>query len=182
VELQSGVIKPNKTKGKYMPIAQIERSWSLVGETRVKKFEKDFGYPFPKDYLSFLVNQNGGKLIPSHSYYMEFKNRKVEGGIRFLYGLDAQDYADFKSVIKTYHKHQRRMPEFLLPIGTDSSGNQISIILDKSRYGEVVLWDHDGEVEYDNDEDSWEKDPLSNCYPISKSFTEFLNDLFVFED
>jgi hypothetical protein len=165
-----------------MPISQIERIWKIVGEANVKRFEKEFGYRLPRDYFSFLVNQNGGKLIPSHSYYMEFKNRKVEGGIRFLYGIDAEDYADFETVIKAYHKHERRMPEFLLPIGTDNGGNQISIILDKSRFGEVVLWDHESEVEYDEDEDSWEKDPLSNCYPISRSFTDFLNDLFVFAD
>lgn len=157
-----------------MPIARIERPWNLVGDLKVKGLEKAFGMNFPKDYVDFLVQQNGGALKPEHSYTMSFNGRPMLGGIRILYGIEAESWGDIYDAIETFHLHERRMPEFLLPIGSDSGDNQICIILDKKRFGEIVHWEMESEVGYDKENKKWLKGPLDNCHFIAKSFSEFL--------
>ncbi|MDQ3230460.1 MAG: SMI1/KNR4 family protein [Pseudobdellovibrionaceae bacterium] len=160
-----------------MAIANLERPWGLVGDLKVKKLEKSFGFSFPKDYSEFLAKQNGGGLVPEHYCFMMFSGKQMRAGVHILYGIDAEFWGDINEKLETFHRHERRMPEFLLPIGCDSGGNQICVILDKNRFGEVVHWNMESEIEYDKEKKKWLKDPMSNCHFIASSFSEFLTML-----
>src|SRR5690242_17137665 len=85
-------------------------------ERGVRAFERRIGRKLPADYSQFLLEHNGGTPEPS---IVEVSG--VYSTVRRLHGLhNGPRWARLESLRKTY---ARRVPDGLLPIGTDPFGN-----------------------------------------------------------
>ena len=134
----------------------------------------------PKEYKNFLLNYNGGK-----PYWKSFaigeeliKGELSFDNIRCFYGICSDTGSvmynyDIFQVIKARHN---RIPKNLLPIATDSFGNEICLCIQGSNYRKVYFWDHENEGMDDNEEPWWQ-----NVYLIANSFDEFIDGLFEFD-
>lgn len=80
--------------------------------------------------------------------------------------LPADPHYSLDDAIDTY---SGRYPREVLPIGEDSGGNLVRLVVRGPRYGEVWFWDHDGELEAAG---GW-----SNMSRIAPSFAEFMRSL-----
>jgi cell wall assembly regulator SMI1 len=159
----------------------MERPWDLTDELKIKKFEKDFGFKLPTEYRDFLLTHNGGAPTDILTYEFKMGSRQSSSTIQVFYGLGGTEWGDLAEAIDTFHVHRRRMPDYLFPFACDGLGNQLCINLDGPRYGEILHWEMEEEVEFDQSKKRWVKDPLSNCYKISDSFTNFIRNMKVEE-
>ncbi|WP_141732404.1 SMI1/KNR4 family protein [Oligoflexus tunisiensis] len=151
---------------------KLSKEWGSCTPQELESFERNIGFRFPDDYRAFILESNGGTLDSAMVFKCDNKGRMIEEGIETFYGLGAPNWADIQRAYQTYHINQRRMPDYLIAIGSDAGGNQIAMLLNNLAFGYVVYWDHENEVDFDDPEDA--KNPLRNCSLIAKSFTDFV--------
>ncbi len=139
-----------------------------VSLEKIKQFEKQIGVEFPKDYIDFLANSNGGEPKFNTFEYKLQDGRVWTGGVRYFFGfnLDRIQNIDFFASMRG-----DRTPENMIPIGLDDGGNFILLALSERDKGKVYFWDHDEESEDD------EPPTNDNIYFVANSLTEFLENL-----
>ena len=118
----------------------------------------------PHDYREFLKKYNGGTPKPA-GFWIEID--KDSSSINLLYGL-------FKSPkyysIDGAATLEWKLPDNLLPIGDDGTGNLICIAVTGNTKGSVFFIDH--EIYLPN-----EKESFRGITKLSNSFSEFLSIL-----
>ena len=151
----------------------IEDKFETTNIEKVNAFEQQINVKLPKNYVEFLLLYNGGRFKQEVYSMIEpiYGTSGVsEGGISWFYTL-AEDY--HYNLFKNYQTFKKRIPKELIPIGSDSCGNQICLAVGGDNYGKVYFWNHD----WENDDDEQEPD-YSNVYLIANNFTEFVNKLY----
>src|SRR5882672_8682020 len=116
------IVKPNKK----INLGAIEKLEAIVGEK------------LPDDYRGFLLDFNGGKPEDNEFDIPQIKNKS---GVNRFYGLlDERKSGDLL--------HERelmisRVPDKMLAIGDDSSGNSVCLSLRPDTFGQLFFWDHE---------------------------------------
>lgn len=144
-------------------MTQIIKPNSKINEELLVDFEKQINANLPKDYRHFLLLNNGGQ---PDKY--EFTVKKYGGSIfqRFFGFNTPFETDDFYYIVNTF---KGRVPDDFLPIGRDMLGNLILIGIRQKYEGKIYFWWHENEGE----KKAW----LKNIFSISKSFTDFFDNL-----
>jgi cell wall assembly regulator SMI1 len=129
---------------------------------RVVALETRLGAQLPEDYRAFLLRFNGGKPLPA-----EFRLASGRSGSD-LHTLSALHEGELCNLETKIYLLGPRIPPGVLPIGTDSFGNAICLVLAGERRGQIWFWDH----ERDLDPPDW-----SNMDLIADSFDAFMRGL-----
>ncbi len=158
-----------------MKLSKLKRDWNLCDSKDVEDFERKIRFNLPEDYREFLIEKNGGYLDVACLFTVKQGDISVEEGIEIFYGINSPKIANLSDRFDNYHLNQRRMPDYLIPIGRDQGGNQICMLLNNRMYGYIVFWDRDHEIDFEDIEQA--SNPLSNCSLIAKSFGGFLEKL-----
>lgn len=145
----------------------------------LKNIEKIRSCKLPNNYSGFLLKNNGGKTnwnsFKIKNYFLDGKSNF--GTVRCFYGIcpDKNSIMHNYDIFSSIDIRGHRIPLELLPIATDSFGNEICLCVHGEKYETVYFWDHENEAP-DGQEPWWE-----NIYLISDNFTEFLNNLYEYD-
>ena len=144
-------------------------------ERQIASFEKYIGFSLPADYRRFLLEHNGGRPVPD-AFMIRNDRRKEEDIVHCFFPLRSRSlghvegdelrewplhcaWDDLQNDLKNLYEKELDPP--LLPIGTDGSGNYISLVLAGDKAGAVVFLEHE----------------LAEDQPLASSFTKFLDSL-----
>jgi len=132
----------------------------------LEELELELGVRFPKEYVDFLLQFNGGNFRRRVMFYLPNPTKWIdEVGVDFFFG-DPGD-RDVGEAIATYAQIlEERIPDDCLPIA--HCGGDIVLLTvagPQADFGRVWFWDKAGEVEGDN------------VYWVADSFVEFLSML-----
>mgnify|MGYP003609457028 CR=1 FL=1 len=146
---------------------------------QIEEFERNIGYKLPKDYAHFLTLTVGGQLTPAPFY----KLGSLYEGVLCLLGLDDKEKPSPEDSLKEEIKNPGfyPLPSGLLNIGSDTSGNPISICLTEDRFGEIFINDHEL-FSFDNDlkETIEEAEEYGLAMLVAPSFSSFIEMLALY--
>ena len=146
---------------------------------QIAAFEKHIGHELPPEYREFLLTHNGGRPV-SDAFTLRTDGREPEEDLVMcffplrdlsLWAVEVEEmdelrtwplhcaWDDLQNDLENAYETQLDPP--LLPIGTDGSGNYISLVLSGERAGAVVFLDHE----------------TAEDWPLAPSFSAFLNSL-----
>lgn len=147
-------------------------------QSGILAFEKLIKRNLPEDYKDFILRTNGGLLEPTLVFQMRKGEKLVRGSVEDLFGLEEHSENSLQHYYHLYHTEDRRMMKAMIAIGSDAGGNKVCIDLSVKGYGRIYFWDHDWEVEFD---ENWvsDEDPYLNCYLVADSFTAFANKVSI---
>jgi SMI1 / KNR4 family (SUKH-1) len=152
-----------------------------VSEEQIQSLEKHLKFSFSDSFKYFLKNKSpimfrNTVSIKSISYKenaIYYNDEDVYPDI--IYGFSKEKLSlDIINNIETYTK---RMPNSLIPVGTDGSGNQICLGISDEESGKIFFWDHENECmdgflnENKSDIDKY----WNNIYFLANNFDEFLS-------
>lgn len=137
---------------------------------RLAQAERNIGVALPSGYREFMLEHNGGKPSRRDFVFANETGPYTDGSIRAFYAIDDTS----TSSLETKHRifcgvTPPRIPRDMIPIASDSFGNQICIGVTGDRCGYVYFWDHEKE---DEGEPTYR-----NMHLIAASFVEFLSKL-----
>jgi hypothetical protein len=168
-------------KYSFMIKFEITREVSayIINAKDLQNIEEIQNCKLPEDYKKFLLSHNGGKPLWST---FDIKNCFLNGepigsSVRFFYGicLDTKSIMHLYDIFDNIKCYNNRVPNELLPIGTDSFGNNICLCIKGDNYGKIYFWDHEGEAAaFDPHKSPW----WDNVYFIADSFTDFIKGLY----
>lgn len=137
------------------PVKELERIESLHGVS------------LPSEYRTFLM-ETGAPITFDTTVVYRPKEKSPwddEDGtqsVEVLYGLGKGDY----SLSTLWKRYADQIDEQALPIAGAPGGNQICLIVDGAKRSRVYFWDHEGDVDPEEE--------LANMYLIAKSFGAFM--------
>ncbi len=144
---------------------QMTQTYGGTTDADLTAFEDELGGRLSDDYRSFLLSTNGGEP----QQYNRLAGRPAAApavSVRWFFGLQTRDEYDLGAVRRTM---AGRLPDELLPIGTDSGGNLFC--LDWQTGGEggaVFYWDRDRDAD-DDEQPTWD-----GAERLAHSFGDFL--------
>ena len=141
---------------------------NLYGPLLQKKFgefEKQAHITLPKDFRNFLLQYNGGQPIPS---FFWIKPQEDGSSVHQFYGLHGGPA--YLSLETFAGKERYGIPESMLPIGDDRTGNYICIGISSTNFGKVFFLDHDKHPFHN-------PNSLEGVTELADSFSEFLCSL-----
>jgi hypothetical protein len=139
---------------------------------QIENIEKLTGLKFPIEYKEHLLRYNGGRCTPNVFSFKE-NEEFPDSMIDWFLAIYEGEYDNLLKYIEIYKIDDKRLPTHMLRIAHDPGGNLVCISCGPDDYGYVYFWDHEKEVDYSVSDDN----DYSNLYLISKSFTQFLNEL-----
>lgn len=146
---------------------RIEGAERSVGPEAIELFERVLGRKFPKEYRNFLLEYNGGSIVPN---CFNFINGEQGSLIHFFYKINSKNnYNDLLSGTRLFGQ---RIPPDFIPIASDPFGNQICIAIGGPEYGKIYFWDHEFEV------DDGYQATIDNMKLIAHNFSGFLDSLY----
>lgn len=150
--------------------------------TQIAAFEQHIGYKLSAAYREFLLTYNGGRPIPDAFTLTAGRGPEEDLVMCFFrlrdLSLGAVEvekmselriwplhcaWDDLQNDLENLYQMQLDPP--LLPIGTDGSGNYISLVLTGERTGAVVFLDHE----------------TAEYWPLAPSLPAFLESLHLRE-
>lgn len=144
---------------------EMTESAPIGGSEDVQNFETFVGSKLPRDYKEFLVKHNGG----SPQQPNEVKGHSG-ASVRSFLGINGESGRDLYKVLENY---SGRIPKNTIPIAEDGCGNLLVMSLEKANYGSVYFWDHELEVE---EEDEVIDNP-PNITRLANNFSEFFEKM-----
>lgn len=126
-------------------------------------FENDIGIKLPKDYISFLLEFNGGKPMLNNC-------QVIISDVNWIYGMFNEP--EWASLYNAMYTFVGRIPGWYIPIARDSGGNQYLMSLYEGNYGVIAFWKHEFEL-MTGDASQY----FDNMTKVSDSFSEFLENL-----
>jgi hypothetical protein len=127
----------------------------------------------PFEYKQFLLNSNGGWPVPNVFEVPGWHGQ--ESSVLMFYGIhDDPDY----QLDRTCDAYDERVPADLIPIGSDSFGNNICLGWKGPRAGKIYFWDHEEELDENGDFVT----DYRNVYLLADSLQEFLDGLTTSEE
>ncbi|WP_167333671.1 SMI1/KNR4 family protein [Paracidovorax oryzae] len=135
-------------------------------ESAIAVLEGFLGLEIPDAYRIFLLNGNG-----AWSGGKDFDiSEQGATSLKYFFPLVSENVVEsLPYKIKLY---KGRIPEEMLPIGSDDGGNLLLISLKGKDRGAVFFWDHEMEAE-----DESEQPYYDNIKILSKNFDGFLKFL-----
>ena len=146
----------------HMIIREANKFGNL-NESELSDFETSNSVSFPIDYRKFLLKYNGGRPEPNIV-------PQVGTDINWIYGMHQEP--SWASLYYAVYVFNSRVPNWYLPIGCDSSGNQFIMSLYPENRGTMAFWKHESELK-EGDAGQY----FDNVSFIANSFTEFINSL-----
>jgi hypothetical protein len=140
-----------------------------LSEAQVHGLEHQLGIALPESYKSFLLRYNGGRPKPEF-FPIDGYDRCSSNAVHYFFGIGWS--VQSINVDWNFRIYKGRLPEELLPIAGDGSGNLVCLAIRGARIGVVCFWDHDEEHV---------PPTYNNVYLIAQTFTNFLESLH-FED
>lgn len=158
-------------------IADPQPAGPANGE-QIAAFEKHIGYPLPTAYQEFLLQYNGGHPVPD-AFVLRSDYGEEEDIVMCFFPLRelalGSIVVEEPEELRTWPIHcawddlqddlanlyETELDPPLLPIGTDGSGNYISLVLNGDQTGAVVFLDHE----------------TAETWPLAPSFPAFLQSL-----
>lgn len=137
----------------------------------IRKLESLLGFDLPKDYIEFLIKNNGGNGQGSYIYVEELQENIY---IDIFYGVLLPQKA--LNILFWFDKLKDDMPKKSLVIGNALSSGFILLVNEEENYWEesIYYWDNSHHFPLSSDED--------NCYFIAPTFTEFIGKIQVNTD
>lgn len=130
----------------------------------LNELEKKVGASFPEEYVNFLRKYNGGEVEDN---IIELSSGEIESfNVSSFFGTRLEDINDLLSCYDTF---EGRIPKGSIPIGRDVGGNIVCLNLNREEYGYIFLWDHDIELEFEDNEME-----IQDLYYVAPSFEDFL--------
>ena len=113
----------------------------VVTPAAIAAFEAKLGAKLPDDYADFLLRRNGGQPSPSHSIFTVKLGSRVDStSINSLNSLD--DTEEQFNLEARWERARSWPPKETIPVGYDSFGGAIVLVVDGPRRGEI--WFEDG--------------------------------------
>jgi hypothetical protein len=150
-------------KGAIVPMIQkTVDAGPPLGEATIAAWEGSVGIVLPPAYKSFLLKHNGGRPIPRAFPMSDFPNNPY-GTVQVFFRIGGMmEVSSIDWNVKTF---AGRIPQELLPIACDGSGDLLLLALEGEHMGAVLFWDYyDQPVEPD----------YSNIYWVADSFDAFV--------
>ena len=142
----------------------IKKQGIKINEETIKVIESFIQAKLPQEYRDFLLKYNGG--VPNKGV---FNLNNILSGLSFFYIINSlNNYSDF---VGAYHLYKDRIPKGFIVVASDVGGNKILIGLDGENRNKIYFWDHENEVEED------EEPYYDNMTLIADGFNLFLNSL-----
>ncbi len=121
--------------------------------------EKKIGFKLPKDYMSFLLENNGG-VVNQSVFFVDDLSEQIL--FQVFFGLKLSKSLDIYFWIKEY---KGEIPDKCLIIGKDPGGNFILLINSEKHQG-VYYWDYNSAFLKSSED--------NNTYFVANSFKEFV--------
>jgi cell wall assembly regulator SMI1 len=141
-------------------MSTIDWKWVEEGAEKVdiKRIESKFNTTLPKDYVDLALKFNAGS--PKQKYL------KINSDKEYVFNalLNLMEGGDEPSLLETFNNIQDRLPDNIIPFGSDPFGNMFCFNLNDNP-PTVCFWDH--EIAHQDIENS-----VTN---IATNFKEFLN-------
>lgn len=150
----------------------ISKSKKALTREEWQKLENTLNVKFPNDYRQFMSLHNGGRPKPS-DFRITWKNQNIAQGWKISMVGDFFAVYDGGAVnlLHSAKQYIDRIPNGMIPIANDPSGNLILLGTSDKNNGKVFFWLHDLEEEYDASD-------IENLGFIANSFSEFIDSLF----
>lgn len=156
------------TKAEQMKITIVNKGPQL-SIIDMNQFEDEIGIKLPEQYRLFMLENNGGKILPNffnipestikYSLLSKFSSINSDG-----YGFGTRQILNYK---------KDRFPDGFIPIGIDPGGNLILMGLRDSYREKVYFWDHETEPE----DRMTVVEEYPNMYFLANNFNEFIGNL-----
>jgi hypothetical protein len=151
-------------KSKLAAKMQESRRFGRCTERGLLAFQRRIGHELPADYREFLLEHNGG--VPEATIV---ETKSVSSLVRRLHGLHGgPSWARLDKLRKTF---DGRVPDGMLPIGTDPFGNLYCLGIAGRFRPKVWFWDHEGEAH------EGEPPRTDNLTLVAPSFASFIGKL-----
>lgn len=132
----------------------------------IEKFENKFHLAFPREYIDFLLQINGGE--PKNKFFHTLDN-KIFSLVSMFFPLsgngDDNLYGEFSDITK-----QGELPQNIMSVASTPAGNRVVVSFNGDDKGSIYYWSWDEEPE-----------PSSCSYKymrkISNNFYEFFISL-----
>ena len=112
-------------------------------EQYINEYESKKSFAFPTQYKEFLLKFNGGDTPKT-----KFKVNRVSSNLRGFYGLgNASDFLNY-SLFDSMGRMEDFLEDEMLPIGSNSFGDYITIGIGTDNNGKVYFLYHDREKKY----------------------------------
>lgn len=144
----------------------IKDSKRGTDEASIARLEFALGHRFPEEYRAFLLAHNGGRPVPAGFQVGPAEESYSDAKVHDFYGVGNK----LSNLVETIEIYEGRIPEPLIPIASDTCGNQIAIALTGERRGAIFFWDHEEETR--TDPPGW-----ANVTEVGASLNAFLAGL-----
>ena len=140
-----------------------------VSEEQIKELEEKLNFEFPSEYVSHLIEFNGGRCEPN-LFSFEENGKLTQSSVDWFLAVYEGEYDNLETYFRDFKIDEKRMPCSFFPIAHDPGGNLIC--LDRID-GKVYFWNHENEVSYSVSGDN----ERSNLYFITESLKDFISNL-----
>ena len=165
-----------------MGIQRVIRSGRQLDEADISAMESRLGASLPASYRAFLLRHNGGEPRPAH-----FRNRKID-----TFHIADEQFHEFTSLWRDIDNMRDDLPDDVIPVAYDESGDRVCLALAGENRGKVYLWDSEGREpafdyrtqfpglkladDYEFKPDDWPGHP--DLTLIAEDFAEFLESFY----
>lgn len=117
-------------------IERIEASGPALTEEEISRVEDVLQINFPTAYRAFLKRYNGGEPVPDG-----FPDGSEASTLQYFLSVSDEP----RSLIEVVGDMRRgnRIPPEYLPVGIDSFGNFVCLLVAGASAGKVYFWDHE---------------------------------------
>lgn len=153
---------------------KIIESGNTLKQIQIASVEKELGFTLPKDYVNFLLKNNGGKPDDNYSFsfYEQGIPEKTDTVVKVFYDINLGNQFDPNDLVGSYRAlvDSEQIPVEFLPIAEDVFGNLIIMACNKEHWGSIYF----GNAELENVETGY----IAMSF-VANSFSEFLDLLYL---
>lgn len=131
-------------------------------ELQLLEFERGIGVAMPCEYRKYLLTDNGKN--PKKTIF-KINSEEGESRIDEMYGL--HNGPEYRRLDKAYQTFSGRIHANLIPIASDSFGNQVCLSVRGANAGKIYFWDHEVNIVSD----------LDSLIEIASGFDDFVMSL-----
>ena len=117
-----------------MGITRVIHSGPALDLPAIGEMEARLGVALPEPYREFLLRHNGGKPEPAN-----YRNRKLR-----LFHIVDDRFEEYANLWGDIDNMRDDLPEDVIPVAYDDSGDRVCLALAGENRGRVYLWDSEG--------------------------------------
>lgn len=145
-------------------MAKIKLIHDKLSLKDLKAFEREHNLKIPGLYREFLLNYNGGYVVPNVFY---ISTKEGESALNVFYGIGNM----YNNLEKKFDFFDEILEIGFIPIASDSGGNQICLGINDDFFEKIYFWNHEQETD----------EPMENMHFLAENINEFLNSLYATE-